>query len=155
MFIIDSFEEGGLGEGSVHGLRWLNSPFRLGPAGRRIDDVVVVEASAPKVYPRVILASASTLSGSVVRTLWGGEGSPRMFCLAASSLGQLHSQCSIGCGGVEEIGVGFQQWSVAGSEALEEDRVRSVASGHKPFDQESPPYTSAVREFTGGGSISG
>ncbi len=28
VFIIDSFEEGGLGEGSVHGLRWLNSPFR-------------------------------------------------------------------------------------------------------------------------------
>ncbi len=27
--------------------------------------VVVVEASAPKVYPRVTLASASTLSGSV------------------------------------------------------------------------------------------
>ncbi len=35
--------------------------------------VVVVEASAPKVYPRVTLASASTLSGSVVRTLRGGE----------------------------------------------------------------------------------
>ncbi len=30
--------------------------------------VVVVEASAPKVYPRVTLASTSTLSGSVVRT---------------------------------------------------------------------------------------
>ncbi len=34
------------------------------------------------------------------------------------------------CGGVEEIGVGFQQWSVAGSQACKEDRVRSVASGH-------------------------
>ncbi len=41
--------------------------------------VVVVEASAPKVYPRVTLASASTLSGSVVRTLMGGEGLPNMF----------------------------------------------------------------------------
>ncbi len=39
--------------------------------------VVVVEASAPKVYPRVTLASASTLSGSVVRTLRGGEGLPK------------------------------------------------------------------------------
>ncbi len=34
------------------------------------------------------------------------------------------------CGGVEEIGVGFQQWSVAGSQASKEDRIRSVASGH-------------------------
>ncbi len=33
------------------------------------------------------------------------------------------------CGGVEEIGVGFQQWRVAGSQARKEDRVHSVASG--------------------------
>ncbi len=33
------------------------------------------------------------------------------------------------CGGVEEIGVGSQQWCVAGSQARQEDRVRSVASG--------------------------
>ncbi len=33
------------------------------------------------------------------------------------------------CGGAEEIGVGFQQWCVAGSQARQEDRVRSVASG--------------------------
>ncbi len=59
--------------------------------------VVVVEASAPKVYPRVTLVSASTLSGSVVRTLTGGEGLPNMFCLVASSLGHLRSQCSIVC----------------------------------------------------------
>ncbi len=60
--------------------------------------VVVVEASAPKVHPRVNLASASTLSGSVVRPLRGGEGLPNMFCLVASSLGHLRSQCSIVCG---------------------------------------------------------
>ncbi len=60
--------------------------------------VVVVEASAPKIYPRVTLASASTRSGSVVRTLRGGEGLPNMFCLVASSLGHLCSQCSIVCG---------------------------------------------------------
>ncbi len=35
--------------------------------------IAVVEASAPKAYPRVTLASASTLSGSVVRTLRGEE----------------------------------------------------------------------------------
>ncbi len=34
------------------------------------------------------------------------------------------------CGGIEEIGVGFQQWSVAGPQVRKEDRVRSVASGH-------------------------
>ncbi len=33
-------------------------------------------------------------------------------------------------GGVEEIGVGFHQWSVAGSQARKEDRVRSVIRGH-------------------------
>ncbi len=32
-------------------------------------DFVIVEASAAKLYPRMTLASASTLSGSVVRTL--------------------------------------------------------------------------------------
>ncbi len=50
--------------------------------------VVVVEASAAKVYTRVTLASASTLSGSVVRTLRGREGLLNMFCLVASSLGR-------------------------------------------------------------------
>ncbi len=43
---------------------------------------VVVEASAPTVYTRVALASASTLSEPVVRTLRGGEGLPKTFCLA-------------------------------------------------------------------------
>ncbi len=59
--------------------------------------VVILEASAPKVYPRVTLASASTLSGSVVRTLSGGDGLSKIFCLVASSLGILRSQCSIVC----------------------------------------------------------
>ncbi len=59
---------------------------------------VVVEAKAPQVYPWVTLASASTLSGSVVRTLRGEEGLPNMFCLVTSSLGHLRSQCSIACG---------------------------------------------------------
>ncbi len=36
--------------------------------------VVVVEASASKVYPRVTPASASTLSISMIRTLRDGEG---------------------------------------------------------------------------------
>ncbi len=32
------------------------------------------------------------------------------------------------CCGFEEIGVGFQKWSLAGSQARKEDRVRLVAS---------------------------
>ncbi len=51
------------------------------PVGQCTVVAVVVEASAPKVYPRVTLASASTLSGSVVRTLRGGEGLPNMLLL--------------------------------------------------------------------------
>ncbi len=47
---------------------------------------VVHEASAPKVYTRVTLASASTLSGSVLRSLRYGEERPT------------DSQCSIVCG---------------------------------------------------------
>ncbi len=56
------------------------------------------------------------------------------------------------CGGVEEIGVGFQQWCVAGSQARQEDRVRSVVAVQS-LDQENPPYTSAVLGFVGGGSV--
>ncbi len=84
-----------------------------------------------KGLPEGDLASASTLSESVVRTLRGGEGLPKMFCLVASSPGHLRSQCSIVCGsslqsghrGVEDIGVGFQQRSLTGSYARKEDRI--------------------------------
>ncbi len=96
---------------------------------------VVVEASTPKIYPKVTLGRARTLSGSVLRTLRGGERLPQIFCLVASSLGHLRSRSSNAfakgaqgvCGEVEEICV---QWSVSGSEAREEDRVRSDGSGH-------------------------
>ncbi len=60
--------------------------------------VFLLRLQLVKVYPRVTLASASTLSGSVTRTLRGGEGLPKMFCLVASSLGHLSSQWSIACG---------------------------------------------------------
>ncbi len=62
-----------------------------------------------------------------------------MFCLVTSSLGLdflrlLFAKGTQGvCGRVEEICVSFQQWSVAGSEAREGDRVRSVDSGHAIF----------------------
>ncbi len=42
------------------------------------------------------------------------------------------------CGGVEEIDVGFQQWSVADSEVREEDRVRSAGSCHASLGLEEP-----------------
>ncbi len=56
------------------------------------------------------------------------------------------------CGGVEEIGVGFQQWCVAGSQACQEDRVRLLVAVQS-LDQENLPYTSAVLGFVGGGSV--
>ncbi len=68
-----------------------------------------------------------------------------------SSLRPLVAKGTLGvCGGVKEIGVGFQQLSLAGSQAHKGDRVRSVASGHAILG----PYTSAVLEFVGGGSVS-
>ncbi len=80
---------------------WLNALGLAAGAGSVMPNLhsgAVVEASAPKAYPRVALASASTLSGSVVRTLKGVEGLPKVFCLVVSNLGHLRSQCSIVCG---------------------------------------------------------
>ncbi len=51
--------------------------------------MVAVEASAPRTYWRVTLASASLLMCAVVRTSRGGEGLSKMFFLIASILGQL------------------------------------------------------------------
>ncbi len=75
-----------------------HAPYRLGPPdrpGRRTSIVAVFDASAPKAYPKVALASTSTLSGSVVRTKRRGEGFPKMFCLVASSLRHLICQSSL------------------------------------------------------------
>ncbi len=46
------------------------------------------------------------------------------------------------CGWVEEIGVGFQQWSVAGLQARKASARLLVFM--QSLDQENPPYTSAV-----------
>ncbi len=54
------------------------------------------------------------------------------------------------CGGVEEIGVGFQQLSVTGSKAL----IGELLMALQFLDQENPLYTSSVHEFAGGGSVS-
>ncbi len=54
------------------------------------------------------------------------------------------------CVGFEEIGVGFQQWSVAGSQARKEDHDCSVASGHAILG----PGETAIHQFVSVGSIS-
>ncbi len=56
---------------------------------------VVFKASVLRAYWRMVLASASNLLGSVVRTLTGGEVFQNMSCLVASCLGHLRSQRSI------------------------------------------------------------
>ncbi len=79
-------------------IRALSIPMHVSPLKPLTYFVtVVVEASAPKAYPAVALASVSILSGSVVRTLRSGEGLPMMLVLVASSLGHHRSQCSIAC----------------------------------------------------------
>ncbi len=112
--------------------------------------VFIVEASASKAYPRVALVIASTLSGSVVITLSGGEGLPNLFSLIESSLGHLRSQCWIVLGsslqrghsgsveGIEEIGVGFQWKSVTVSKARKEDSIHTVANGLAVFRPNEP-----------------
>ncbi len=100
----------------------------------------------PKAYLRVALAKASTLSEPVVKTLKGGEGLPKMFCLVVSDLGHLRGQRSIthgsslqcACGGVEEIGVGFQQPSVAGLNACKKNRIRMIVNGFALFRPGKP-----------------
>ncbi len=54
------------------------------------------------------------------------------------------------CGGVEEIGVGFQQWCVAGSHEVASVRLLVAVQS---LDQENPPYISAVLGFIGCGSV--
>ncbi len=64
-----------------------------------------------------------------------------MLCLVASSLWFLLAKGTQGvCGGVEEIGVGFQQWDVAGSEA------RRPVRGHVYSLSVATPTTFLPRE---------
>ncbi len=102
--------------------------------------------------------------GGVVMIFGGGEGLPQVFCLVASSLGHLCSQCLTACGssskkgtqwvygGVEEIGVSFQQMSVTGSKAGKEDRIRTIANEFAIFKL---PYTSTVHELAACSSRAG
>ncbi len=122
--------------------------------------VVDVEASTPKVYPRV------TPSGSVVRTLRGAEGLTKMFCLVASSLGHLRSQCSIVCGSSMQRGhrgsaEGSRRLALAFSSGVWRARRRAGRTTSarllvvmQSLDQENPPNTSAVLQFIGGRSAS-
>ncbi len=58
------------------------------------------------------------------------------------------------CGGVEEFGVGFQQWSLVDSKARKVDRVRSVAGGHAIFGPGEPAIHPRCPRIAGDGSIS-
>ncbi len=88
-----------------------------------------------------------------------------MFCLFSSTLGHLRSQCSIVCGsslqrghrgsveGFDEIGVGFQQWGVAGSQAHKESASARLPVAVHSLGQEKPPYTATVLRLVAGGSM--
>ncbi len=123
-----------------------------------ITGAVVVEASAPRAYPRVTLAS--TLSESVVRNLRSGEVLPKMFCLVASSLRHLRSQCSIVCGcSFQRVESTKLALALSSGVWLARRRALRTVSAWllmvmQSLDQENPPYTSVVREFAGGGTIS-
>ncbi len=114
------------------------------PKGRDVD------ASAPRAYWRVTLASASTLSRSVVRTLRVGGGLPieshRDWAspqVVIDCLGLLFAKGTQWvCGGVEKMGVGFQQWSMTGLKVHKDDRIHTIAIGFAILRT----YTSAVRE---------
>ncbi len=88
-----------------------------------------------------------------------------MFCLVASSLGHVRSQCSIVCGSSLQRG---RRGSAEGSKRLAlafssgvwpaRRRARRTASARllvalQSLDQENPPYTSTVLGFVGGGSV--
>ncbi len=62
----------------------------------------------------MVIASASPLSGSVMRTLSGGEGLPKVCCRRTLRFGHLCSQCSRVCGS-----------------SLHSERVRSSAESSK------------------------
>ncbi len=109
--------------------------------------VIFVEASVSKVYPRVSLASASTLSGSVVRTFRRTSKGVLSSCVECGASPQpvfdfLRLLFTKGtqwvCGGVDEISVGFHQRSLAGSKARKEDCVRTVANGYTIFRPKEP-----------------
>ncbi len=67
--------------------------FSRGFRSRRAGVGVGVEASAPRAFWSVTL-----VRGSLIKTLRSRNGLSRMFCLVASSLGHLRSQCSVACG---------------------------------------------------------
>ncbi len=88
-----------------------------------------------------------------------------MFCLVASSLGHLRSQCSIVCGSSLQRG---HRGSAEGSRRLAQAfsngvwlarrHARRTASARllvvvQSLDQENPPYTSTVLGCVGGGSV--
>ncbi len=85
------------------------------------------------------LASASTLTGSVIRTLMGREGFPKILCLVASSLGLrgslvivaavLDSVSASSLPGIP-LGPGAHQWVIGLGRALR-DGLRWWVTGDR------------------------
>ncbi len=64
----------------------------------------------------MVLANASTFSGSVVRAPSGGEGLPKVYCRRTSRFGHLCSQCPSVCGsslhsGHVRLAAGPSEWA--------------------------------------------
>ncbi len=108
------------------------------------------------------LASASTFSGSVVRTQSGGEGLPKVCCRRTSKFGHLGSQCSSDCSSPLHSGsaAGSSNWAytLRSGVCLDRRRARKTASAllesaMQSTFQEKCSYTMAVRSLLDGGSL--
>ncbi len=111
------------------------------------------------------LESASTFSGSVVRTPSGGEGLPKVCCRRTSRLGHLCSQCSSVCGSsLHSVHVGSAAGSSRWAYALRSGvcparrRARRTASAllevvMQSAFQEKCSYTMTIRGLLGEGSV--
>ncbi len=109
------------------------------------------------------LASASTFSGSVVRTPSGGEGLPKVCCWTASRFGHLCSQYSSVCDSSLHSGhvgpaVGSSKWTYALRSGVCPDRRRTRRTVYvllvmQSAFQEKRSYTMAVRGLLSGGSV--
>ncbi len=111
------------------------------------------------------LASASTFTGSVVRTPRGGEGLPKACCRGTSMFGHLCSQCSGVCGSSLHSGhvgsaAGSSRWTYALRSGVcpARRRARRTASALLELAmlsafQEKCSYTMAVRGLLNGGSL--
>ncbi len=88
--------------------------------------IVVVEASVARAHQSVALVSAGTLSDSEVRILRGGEELPQILAPICKGVQQA-------CGGVEEVGIRFQERCVTSPKDRKEDSNRTIANCFAAF----------------------